>query len=84
MAKSVKNLTGAYEALPKLVKLILQIVFGVLLSGIYRIVRFLEKGNLITLIVGLLGTFTGVGNVLLWVIDFVTELLNNKITFLAA
>lgn len=76
-------LTGAYEALPKILKLILQLIFGIALSGIYRIVRFVEKGNIITLVAGLLALFTGIGNVIFWWLDFFTELLSNKITFFA-
>lgn len=75
--------TGAYEALPKILKLIIQLLTGWIFSGIYRIVRFVEKGNLITLIAGLLAIFTGVGNLIFWWVDFITEILSNKITFFA-
>ena len=77
------GLTAAYEALPKILKLILQFFFGSLIGGIYRIVRFVEKGNIVTLIVGILVLVTGIGNLLAWIIDFVTELLSNKITVFA-
>ena len=82
MAKK-KTLTGAYEALPKLVKLLLQLFLGAVIGGIYRIVRFFETGKLVTLVVGLLVLFTGVGNAIAWVVDLVTELLHDKITVLA-
>lgn len=83
MAKSKKTVTKSYESLPKLVKVILQIFFGLLIGGIYRIVRFCEKGNVVTLIVGLLTLFTGIGNVIVWAVDLLTEIFSNKITFLA-
>ena len=82
MAKK-KTLTGAYEALPKLVKILLQLFLGAVIGGIYRIVRFFETGKLMTLVVGLLVLFTGVGNVIAWIVDLLTELLHDKITVLA-
>ena len=82
MAKS-NSLTATYEALPKIVKILLQIFFGAFIGGIYRIVRFLETKNIITLVVGILVLVTGVGNAIAWVVDLVTEILNNKITVLA-
>ena len=82
MAKK-KTLTGAYEALPKLVKILLQLFLGAVIGGIYRIVRFFETGKLMTLVAGLLVLFTGVGNVIAWIVDLLTELLHDKITVLA-
>ncbi len=78
-----KGLTAAYEALPKLIKIILQIFFGVLIGGIYRIVRFFESGGILTLIVGLLVLFTGIGNLIIWIVDLVTEILFDRITVFA-
>ena len=51
--------------------------------GVYRIVKFFETRNVVTLVVGILTTFTGVGNAIAWVVDLVTEILYNKITILA-
>ena len=76
-------LTGAYESLPKIVKLLLQLILGAVIGGIYRIVRFFETGNLTTLVVGILVLVTGIGNAIAWVVDLVTELLNNRITVFA-
>ena len=75
--------TGAYEALPKIAKIIIQIILGAFVGGIYRIVRFVETKNIVTLIVGILVLFTGVGNFVAWVIDLITEITQNKITVLA-
>lgn len=82
MAKN-STLTGAYDALPLIARIIIQILGGAVVGGIYRIVRFLETKNIITLVVGLLGTFTGVGNLVLWVVDLVTLILHGKYTILA-
>ncbi len=82
MAKK-KTITAAYEALPKLLKVLLQLFFGVFIGGIYRVLRFLEKGNVVTLIVGLLVLFTGIGNVIIWIVDLFTEITADKITIFA-
>ena len=82
MAQS-KGFTASYEALPKIAKLIIQFFLGWLVGGIYRIVRYTETKNVVTLVIGLLVLFTGLGNGIAWVIDFVTELLQNKISVLA-
>ena len=76
-------MTSAYENLPKLVKLILQFFFGYIISGVYRILRFVETKNVVTLVVGILCLVTGIGNAIAWVVDFITELFSNKITVLA-
>ena len=77
------GLTAAYESLPKILKVILQLIFGAIIGGIYRIVRFVENGNVITLVVGILVLVTGIGNAIAWIVDLVTEILSNKITVLA-
>ncbi len=75
--------TGAYEALPKIAKILLQIFFGTLIGGVYRIVRFLETKNIVTLVVGILVLVTGIGNLLAWVVDLITEITQDKICVLA-
>lgn len=77
------SITAQFEKLPKLGKILLLIFFGWIICGVYRILRFLETKNIMTLIVGLIGLFTGVGNIVLEIADVVTELLSNKITFFA-
>ena len=84
MAKKSNSVTASYEALPKLLKVIIQLLLGVVVGGIYRIVRFFETKNILTLIVGLLLTFTGIGNVIGWIVDLVSEILFNKICIFAA
>lgn len=78
------GITATYESLPKIVKLILQFFFGSFIGGVYRIIRFVETKNIITLVAGILCLFTGIGNVIAWVVDFITELLNNRISVFAA
>ena len=76
-----QSLTAAYEALPKIAKILIQIFLGALVGGIYRIVRYVETKNIVTLIVGILN-FIGLGFIL-WIVDLVTEIMNNKISVLA-
>lgn len=77
------NYTKAYEDLPKILKIIIQIVLGAVVGGIYRIVRYFETKNIVTLVVGLLVTFTGIGNFVAWVVDLISEILYDRITVLA-
>ena len=79
MAKK-SSLTASYDALPMILRLILQILLGVVVGGIYRIIRFTETGNVVTLVVGILLTFTGIGNLIGWVVDLITLILNGKYT----
>ena len=77
------SITEQYEKLPKIVKIILQIFFGGFIGGVYRIIRFVEKKNIVTLIVGILFLVTGIGNFIAWIIDLITEIISNRITVLA-
>lgn len=76
-------MTKTYEDLPKIVKIILQLFFGWLIGGVYRIVRYTETKNIVTLVVGILVLFTGIGNGIAYVVDLITEITSNKITVLA-
>ena len=78
-----KPITEMYEELPQIAKILLQIFLGYIVGGIYRIIRFTETKNLVTLIVGLVGLVTGVGNFIVWLIDLITVITKDKITFLA-
>lgn len=73
--------TEKYEALPKWVKILLQVFLGAAVGGVYRILRYLETKNIVTLVVGILN-FVGLCFIF-WIIDLVTEILYNKISILA-
>ena len=75
------SITAMYEDLPKIAKILLQIFLGSIISGVYRILRYVETKNIVTLIVGIL-CFVGLGFIF-WIIDLVTEITNNRITVLA-
>ena len=78
---AAKTLTAQFESLPKLLKILIFLFAGIVTTGIYRIVRYLEKKNIVTLITGIL-CFFGIGFVM-GIVDAVTEFLNNKVTVLA-
>ena len=79
MAKK-NSLTASYDSLPLILRIIVQLIGGVIVGGIYRIVKYFESKNIVTLVVGILVTFTGIGNIIAWVVDFVTLILNGKYT----
>ena len=79
-----KPITEMYEELPKIVKILLQIFLGAVVSGVYRVIRFLETKQVVTLVVGIVSLVTGGLFGILWVIDLITEITQNRITVLAA
>lgn len=78
-----QSLTAQYEALPKIVKILIQIFLGWIVSGIYRVLRYLETKNIVTLVVAIVLIFTGGGFGIVWLIDLITEITSNKISVLA-
>ena len=79
-----QSITKMYEDLPKIAKILIQIFLGAVVSGLYRVLRFLETKNVVTLAVGIISLVTGGLFGILWVVDLVTEITQNKITVLAA
>ena len=77
------SITAQYESLPKIAKILLQIFLGGIIGGIYRIIRYFETKNIVTLVVGILCTVTGVGNFIAWLVDLITEITQDKICVLA-
>lgn len=76
------SLTATYEALPKIAKILIQILLGAIVGGIYRILRYLESKNTTTLIVGILAIIPPISFVF-WVLDLFTEITKDKITYFA-
>ena len=79
MAKK-NSLTQAYDDLPLIARIIIQVIAGAIVGGIYRIVRYTETNNIVTLVVGILACVTGIGNFVFWVVDIITLILNGKYT----
>jgi hypothetical protein len=79
-----KPITEMYEDLPKIIKILIQIFAGAIVSGLYRVLRFLETKNITTLVVGIISLCTGGLFGILWAVDLITEILKNRVTVLAA
>ena len=71
--------TSKYDALDKIVKIIIQIILGALVGGAYRIARYFETKNTTTLIVGVLALIPPI-SFLAWVVDLVSMVKQEKIT----
>ena len=80
MAK--KTITGAYDVLPKIAKILVQIILGSVVGGVYRILRYLEKKNTTTLIVGFLALIPPI-SFIFWVLDLYTMITAERISVLA-
>lgn len=78
-----KGITAAYDSLPWILRVILEILFGAIIGGVYRIIRFVETKNVVTLVVGILVLVTGVGNAIVWIVDLITTILGRGICVLA-
>ena len=76
------NIIETYENLPKILKVILQLFFGGIIGIVYRIIRFLDSKNTMTLI-GAILLFVPVAGFVIQIIDIVTEITKNRITVLA-
>lgn len=75
------NYTHYYDDLPKIAKILLQIFLGSLIGGVYRVLRFIENKNIVTLVAAILN-FVGIGFIF-WIIDLVTMITKEKISVLA-
>ena len=73
----MNSILEAFENLPKVAKVILFALFGVI-SPIYRILRWADSKNTTTLVVGIIGFFLP-----LWILDFITEITQNKVVYFA-
>ena len=77
-----KTITAKIEGLNKALKVILFLFFGGILSPLYRIFRYTETKNVVTLVVAIVSFVIGLSWVL-GIVDAVTELASEKVTVLA-
>ena len=80
---SNSSITASYDSLPLILRIIIQLFGGVVVGGIYRIIKFVENRNLATLVVGLLATITGIGNIIVWVVDLITLIFSGRYSVFA-
>ena len=76
---SQNKIITTFESFPKFAKILLFIFVGVI-SGIYRIIRYTETKSTSTLVAGILAFLPVIGFVFR-VLDVVSEIFNNEITF---
>jgi uncharacterized membrane protein len=76
---SQNSIITTFENFPKIAKVLLLIFVGII-SGIYRIIRYTETKNNATLVAGILA-FVPVVGFIIQVLDVVSEIFNNEITF---
>lgn len=76
------NYTHYFDELPKWARLVLLVLVGGLVSGVYRILRYLETKNVVTLVIGIASLAPCLGNIF-QIIDIITEITSNKISVLA-
>lgn len=77
-----KKYTEMYEELPLIAKVLIQIIVGGLVSCIYRILRYTETKQNATLVMAILALIPPISFVP-WIVDIVTEVTKNRITFFA-
>lgn len=76
---SQNSIITTFENFPKIAKVLLLIFVGII-SGIYRIIRYTETKNNATLVAGILAFIPVIGFII-QVLDVVSEIFNNEITF---
>ena len=72
----------AFDKLPRIVKILLTIFFDFITGGLYRLLKGLEKKNIVLIVAGIIWLCTlgwGIG----WIIDIVCIIVKGKYTFLA-
>lgn len=76
-------MTKSFDNLPWIARVLLVLFLGWIISPVYRIIKWTKSKNIVTLVVGILGLVTGVGNIILEVVDLITTILGKGITVLA-
>lgn len=76
-----------FNQLDKIIRIILFIPFwGWIVSGVYRILKFIDggnNGNILTLILGILSIVIPFIGLVFSIVDLVTTITNDKVTFFA-
>lgn len=73
----MKDLINAFDELPKIIKIILCLPGIDIVWGIYRIIRSADKNSVLGIILGVITIFPG--SFLIWIIDIISVILNDKI-----
>ena len=74
------SITAEFEKLPQIAKVLLVIFLGWIICPAYRILRYFEKKNTTTLVVGILCIIPPI-DLVATIVDAVTEATANRITY---
>lgn len=77
----IKELIVAIDRLPWIVKLLFALPFFNIIYGVYRLIKGIDRNDLVLIIAGLVWIFAGWA--ILWIIDLVTVIVHRKITVFA-
>lgn len=72
----------AFDSLPSIVKILLTIFFDFVTGGLYRLMKGLDKKDVVKIVAGIIWFFTG-GCIIGWIIDIFCIIVKGKYTFLA-
>ncbi|MBE6663489.1 MAG: hypothetical protein E7602_03180 [Ruminococcaceae bacterium] len=77
-----ESITAKIEGLNKVLKFFIFFLVGGIMSPLYRVFRYLETKNTVTLVVAIVSFVFGLSWVL-GIVDAITELTSDKVTVLA-
>ena len=76
----MKSLIKSFDNLPKLVKLIFALPGLDIIWGVYRLIRSINKGNLLGILLGII--MLAVCPAIFWIVDIITILLADKVLWI--
>ena len=78
-----KSIIQQYNSLPLIARILIQIFLGAFATPLYRVFKFLETKNTVTLVVAIISFVTRGGFGILWIIDIITLIAKGDYTVLA-
>ncbi|MBR1985085.1 MAG: hypothetical protein IKA31_05015 [Clostridia bacterium] len=76
----MKSLIKSFDGLPKLVKLILALPMLDIVWAVYRLIRSINKGNVLGIVLGIVMLVACPA--ILWILDLITILLTDKVLWI--
>lgn len=80
---TVASIIKFYEDLPRWARILLAVFPGSLIGGLYRIFKFIEGKENMTLVGAILALCPFITGEIFWIVDIVTVILHDKISVLA-
>ena len=78
-----KSIIEQYNSLPLIARILIQIFLGFIATPLYRVFKFIETKNTVTLVVAIITFVTGAGFGIFWIIDLITLIFKGGYTVLA-